>query len=456
MKSVLSFLLMVAAAFLLLAPAGAQSSSEWRKMGDRSFAAGQIDQACTEYAKAVDHGDEIAALKMGWVLYDQKRSFPDAGNLFTMTLLMAEKGYPDAQMFLGYFYDKGIGTASNPSEAVRWYRQAALRSVAAAQYELAMLYAGGRGVEQNSQDAMQWICKASTLGFVPAMKKLAEMQNSVSWIATGQELIPETVRVEGGLFMMGRNSAEKSEAPAHEVEVSTFHMGIYEVTNAQFCAFLNDWGSKISSLDHWIDLNGQTGRETCRIYHDGTQFKVESCYANHPALFVAWEGALAYALWLGEKTGEAWRLPTEAEWEFAARAGRDSLLFSGSDNIEEVGWVWSNSNYMAHEVGSSMPNKLGIYDMTGNAWEWCMDYYRRNYYQRLERNNPTGPRMGVFKVLRGGGWDSFVGISHVWARHFLIDPLRLGTVGFRVVKQETPFDEKTLRRYEWWSKVRVR
>ena len=82
-----------------------------------------------------------------------------------------------------------------------------------------------------------------------------------------------------------------------------------------------------------------------------------------------------------------------------------------------------------------------------------MDYYRRNYYQRLERNNPIGPKMGVFKVLRGGAWDSFAGVSHVWARHYLLDPARLGSVGFRVAKQETPFDERTLRRYNWWSKV---
>ncbi len=422
-------------------------------MGDKSFAAGQMEKACSEYAKAVDHGDEIAALKLGWLLYEQKSTLQDAGNLFTFTALMAEKGYPDAQWFLGYFFDKGIGTQSDPKEAVRWYRQAALRSIPAAQYELALLYAEGRGVEQSSQDAMQWLCKASTLGFAPATPKMVELQNSITYTTPAIALIPEMVRVEGGVFMMGRNSAEKAEAPAHEVEVSTFHIGKFEVTNAQYCAFLNDWGSKISSLDHWIHLYGQTGRETSRIYLDGNRFKVELCYDNHPVLFVTWEGALAYTLWLGEKTGEAWRLPTEAEWEFAARAKNDSLLFSGSDQLEEVGWVWSNSNYLAHEVGTGMPNKLGIFDMTGNVWEWCMDYYRRNYYQRLERNNPIGPKMGVFKVLRGGAWDSFAGVSHVWARHYLLDPARLGSVGFRVAKQETPFDERTLRRYNWWSKV---
>jgi formylglycine-generating enzyme len=127
---------------------------------------------------------------------------------------------------------------------------------------------------------------------------------------------------------------------------------------------------------------------------------------NHPVIHVSWNDASEYCNWLSLKTGKSYRLPTEAEWEYAAKGGSQSrgYTYSGSNNAGDVAWCMENSGNETHPVGQKQPNELGIYDMTGNVWEWCSDWYGKDYYAGSPSNNPKGPSTGWNRVYRGGSW----------------------------------------------------
>lgn len=191
------------------------------------------------------------------------------------------------------------------------------------------------------------------------------------------------IYVEGGTFTMGATTeqgsdAESDEMPAHQVTLSNYYIGETEVTQALWYAVM---GTKPS-------------------YFKGSD--------NLPVESISYDDALEFCRKLSNITGRKFRLPTEAEWEYAARGGKKSkgYKYSGSNNIGMVAWYWYNSGKETHIVKSKSPNELGIYDMSGNVWEWCFDWYNSDYYKNSTRNNPQGPFSGSFRVLRGGSWDS--------------------------------------------------
>ena len=207
----------------------------------------------------------------------------------------------------------------------------------------------------------------------------------------------EMVFVKGGTFQMGSNNGSSDEKPVHRVYVDNFYIGKYEVTNAQFCKFLNEKGNQREGGVSWLDIKTQY----CKIVKQGGRYVPVSGYENHPVIEVSWYGARAFCKWAGG------RLPTEAEWEYAARGGNKSrgYKYSGSNNVDAVAWYVGNSGGKTHPVGMKQPNELGIYDMSGNVWEWCADWYGGNYYSKSPYENPTGPAAGAYRVRRGGGWD---------------------------------------------------
>ncbi|MEM1220839.1 MAG: SUMF1/EgtB/PvdO family nonheme iron enzyme, partial [Bacteroidota bacterium] len=220
-----------------------------------------------------------------------------------------------------------------------------------------------------------------TLAFlVPIFSFLVSLQDR-----TNQTINTEMILIEGGTFTMGHDPSipddrvSDDEMPAHEVTVPTFYLGKYEVTNAEFVVFLNDKGSQPEGKIRWIDLEGRYDKERCHIIQEGSSFSVEPGFERYPVNYLSWHGAMAYVYWLKEKTGLPYRLPTEAEWEYAAKGGAQAtkpyLMYSGSDQIEEVAWYSGNSGYVSHEVGSKKPNALGLYDMSGNMLEWCWDVW---------------------------------------------------------------------------------
>lgn len=193
---------------------------------------------------------------------------------------------------------------------------------------------------------------------------------------SGPEII-DMVLVKGGTFLMGCNDDHNNEEPVHSVNLNDFYIGKYEVTQKQW-------------------------RDVMRI-NPSSFFGCDDC----PVEEVNWNDVQKFIIKLNQKNGKNYRLPTEAEWEFAARGGNKSRIYtySGSNNLDDVAWHSSNSRMKTHPVGMKQPNELGIYDMSGNVWEWCGDWYGSDYYQTSPSNNPIGPANGSARVLRGGAWN---------------------------------------------------
>ncbi len=219
------------------------------------------------------------------------------------------------------------------------------------------------------------------------------------------------VFVEGGTFKMGSNNGEYDEKPVHSVTVSSFYMGKYEVTHKEFIDFLNDKGVNSDGSYNGREIIDMDDENCTFFYKDIFYFK-GSYYVrseNYPVIEVTCYGAMEYCKWLSSKTGKKYRLPTEAEWEYAARGGKKSKRYeyAGSNNVDDVGWCYLNSCGNIHPVGQKKSNELGLYDMSGNVWEWCNDWYGEKYYDESKDSlNPIGPRTGSTCVYRGGSWDN--------------------------------------------------
>ena len=262
--------------------------------------------------------------------------------------------------------------------------------------------------------------------------------------ATQGEVGPEMVSVQGGTFEMGCESAERdgdcddNEKPAHEVTVDAFYMSVHEVTNSQFAAFLNAEGNQEEGGTEWYEIGSSSAK--IKELGDG-EFAVEEGFERHPVVEVSWYGARAYAAWLSEQTGQNYRLPTEAEWEYAARGGeagaKDEFLYSGSDDIEAVAWYSGNSGSRTHEVGQKQPNQLGLYDMSGNVWEWVQDCWHENYKGAPEDGSAwlesNGGNCGR-RVVRGGSWDFGTSNCRVAYRIRINAVNRNFHVGFRLAR----------------------
>ena len=194
-----------------------------------------------------------------------------------------------------------------------------------------------------------------------------------SYIVNGVEFT--MVAVEGGTFQMGSENGEGYERPVHQVTLSSFSIGETEVTQELWEAVM---GSNPSS-------------------YKGSKLPVEQ---------VSWNDCQTFITKLNQLTGQSFRLPTEAEWEYAARGGNQSkgYLYAGSNTLDEVAWYGSNSSSKTHDVATKSPNELGLYDMSGNVWEWCQDWYSSSYYSKSVVDNPQGPSSGSYRVYRGGSW----------------------------------------------------
>ena len=202
----------------------------------------------------------------------------------------------------------------------------------------------------------------------------------------------EMVYVEGGSFDMGATTEQGSDAydwekPVHSVTLSDYYIGRCEVTQELWEAVM---GSNPSSF---------TG-------------------AQNPVERVSWNDCQNFIKKLNSLTGRTFRLPTEAEWEYAARGGNQSshYKYSGSDNIDDVAWYYDNIGSSIHPVGTKSPNELGIYDMSGNVYEWCSDRY--DSYSAGAQTNPQGPSSGSYRVLRGGSWINYAGNCRVSIRSY--------------------------------------
>lgn len=249
------------------------------------------------------------------------------------------------------------------------------------------------------------------------------------FLASCSTPVPENmIVVEGGSFQMGSARPHyEDETPVHDVTVRTFVIDRYEVTNEQFELFVqatgyvtdaekngSGWVFRKGGKD-WEQIEGATWRQP-----EGPGSTIEG-RTNHPVVQVSWNDASAYAAWAGK------RLPTEAEWEYAARGGRNQKEYPWGDELKPSGvaranyWqgTWPEENlledgfYYTAPVGSFPANDFGLHEMVGNVWEWCADWYDEEYYKNTPAINPDGPEQGEFRVARGGSW--YCGVGHCGA-----------------------------------------
>ncbi len=239
-----------------------------------------------------------------------------------------------------------------------------------------------------------------------------KMENSLSPVL--QNLINNMVRVEGGTFTMGATSeqgseAESDEKPAHQVTLSSFSIGKYEVTQEEWEAVMGSNPSKFRG-------------------------------AKRPVERVSWNDCQEFIRKLNVLTGKLFRLPMEAEWEFAARGGNHSqgFKYAGSNSINSVSWNYENSHnkgsnspdYGTHPVGQKQSNELGLYDMAGNVCEWCQDWYGN--YSSNSQTNPTGPSSASLRMARGGSWGFLIESCRVSDRDFYAPDCRDYRRGLRL------------------------
>ena len=243
--------------------------------------------------------------------------------------------------------------------------------------------------------------------------KIALLFGINSVIVAQSSLYPEMVFVEGGTFIMGDSwgDGNSDEHPEHQVTLGNFKISKTEVTVRQYRQYCGETGRKMPESPPWGWLD------------------------DHPITKVSWHDCVAYCDWLSEKLDAEYRLPTEAEWEYAARGGKQSkgTKYSGGRSIELVGWFDENSNDRTQQVATKKPNELGLYDMSGNVWEWCRDWYEESYYKNSPSTNPRGPSTGSHRVLRGGSWNASAEDCRVANRSNLTPGYRSYSDGFRVV-----------------------
>lgn len=221
------------------------------------------------------------------------------------------------------------------------------------------------------------------------------------------------VFVSGGTFLMGRNGEFRDERPIHNVVLSNYYISKYEVT-------VKDYRKFTTATNRTFPVPPSWG------WND-----------DAPMVKVSWYDAKEYCTWLDSTSSKGVRLPTEAEWEYAARGGKNSQKFaySGSNSVEEVAWYYFNASGRTYNSGLKKPNELGIFDMSGNAWEWCADW-QGSYSSSIQRD-PTGPATGNNKIFRGGSWfDYGLGSSEcrVETRYDYTPGSKVDDGGFRIVR----------------------
>jgi formylglycine-generating enzyme len=248
------------------------------------------------------------------------------------------------------------------------------------------------------------------------------------------------VFIPAGSFQMGSNDGERDEKPAHTVIISSFYLSKYEVTVEEFKQFIDATkyqtdADKDGGSFFWNEKVWEKGSSINWKYDAEGKLRPVTDY-KHPVIHVSWNDATAYCQWLSKKTGLTYRLPTEAEWEYAARGGRSSnYTYAGSNDIDELAWYDSNAGGKTHPVGQKKANALGLYDMSGNATEWCQDWYDENYYAQSSSSNPKGPNTGSFRVTRGASWSDDPAAVRVAHRYGSKPGYRECIRGFRIARQ---------------------
>lgn len=244
-----------------------------------------------------------------------------------------------------------------------------------------------------------------TITFLPAL--------FICLLLQGQATDTDMVLIPAGDFIMGKNSSNPTDwQPEHKVSIDAFYLDKYEVTNEEYYEFCVKTNNRLPEF--W----------------GSSQFKCSLDYPDHHVVGVSWTDAENYAKWAGR------RLPTEAEWEYASRGGLQDQNFPWGDRIDSTVANYGNRYKTTLKVGTFRPNGYGLYDMSGNVWEWTSDFYGDDYYLSSPDKNPRGPEKGRFKVIRGGSWHSGAMCQQTYYRNGLPVSWVDFAVGFRCAKDQ--------------------
>ncbi len=214
----------------------------------------------------------------------------------------------------------------------------------------------------------------------------------------------EFIKIPGGCYIMGDNQGYEYEKPEHEVCVHDFYLGKFEVTQAQWLKLMSENPSKFVG-------------------------------EKNPVNRISWLDAVEYIENLNKlESTDLYRLPTEAEWEYAARAGTKTRYYWGDEINNDYVWYYGSSNFTMHPVGTKLPNAWGLYDMVGNVWEWVSDWYDFHYYKKSPRNYPLGPKKSKFKTRRGGSMANLVSYVRSASRYRDKIDKRHYILGFRIAR----------------------
>jgi formylglycine-generating enzyme required for sulfatase activity len=248
------------------------------------------------------------------------------------------------------------------------------------------------------------VCTFSCLLFFVLLQSNCTAQGALADLQAGM------VKVQGGTFTMGctakQGDCAAASKPSHTVTVSTFYISKFDVTQAQWEAVMGTNPSHFNNCP------------------------------NCPVENVSWNDAMAFIAKLNAKTGKKYRLPTEAEWEFAARGGNNSkgYKYAGGNDIDAVAWYKGNSGGKTQPVGQKQPNELGLYDMTGGVWQWCSDWRDDKYYAISPANDPRGPASGEVRVARGSCWNDIIQNCSVSLRGSDAPSVPHDVIGFRLAE----------------------
>lgn len=365
--------------------------------------------------KAVADDARISAIASRQAADSLKRVFARQDSLTRQTLKRLDKALDDLaseyvrqahQQIHLLAYDSARALADRAS-ALR--RKLDVKPLQKVYMELAYVYAetGSLATPAIADSLAIWY--ASPLGAFKDridFRVILERLDSIAFFDLERRYYPVTISVPGGTFIMGINEDQrnqiiktyakalsyreddlknwtKAKTPIHPVELDSFELAQTETTWLQYNLYCKATNSLLPPSPPW-------GRQN-----------------DNPVVNVSWGDTQAYIKWLNTQKPGIYSLPTEAEWEYAAKGGEkgimDNKLYAGGDKLEDLGWCYNNSQEKTHGVASKKPNRLNLYDMSGNVWEWCLDWY--DEYPSMSQSNPAGPAGGFGKVLRGGAWN---------------------------------------------------
>lgn len=348
---------------------------------------------------------------------------------------LAMQGNAAAQYNLGWWYITGLGVAKSDQKAVLWLRKAANQGFAAAQCNLGQMYATGTGVSRNARKGAEWYRKAAEQGHAGAHDRITAEKEGKSLAASYTNSLGMRFRlIPAGTFLMGSpdndKEAQEDECPQHLVTISRpFYMGAFPVSQAEWQAVMG----------------------TPKGLFQGEKFQGNELPMDRGS----WKDAQAFIAKLNEMEGhERCRLPSEAMWEYACRAGSTRRYCFGADKSKLLDFAWyrANSGKETHFMGQKKPNARGLHDIHGNVWKWVQDWYgdyiegedgerdlggeSPDWFQLRQQYcvavDPVGPESGTERVLRGGGVMQYAGYCRSASRSGCMPGIPLPGFGFRL------------------------